>query len=357
MSGSRHFIPVAPAPLPDGAATAPFRIAEGDNHVKYGHPVFEGTAQRGDPHWTAEIITQTWYQAETGRIPISGAGYGGPFAGEGFDELWLDMSEIVRPTRDGIHGREVISTEVDLGAGLTSLAFDGQGRLLTRLPSWITLPIPVIFDTLPLDLPTCGGLEAALRAARRLDTLALVDPTALDTPDEHAARWLAPRLRPGSFDALGHAWKPRLIEIEADSPQVAESLSRWPEAPIVPRLLLSPVSPQSVLDLTRAGIRAVHLVADEMARDTAGRTLLDAVHQVHTRLVDEALRDRVTLIVSGGIAAAEHVAKAIACGADLVAIDHVILAAWGCGLWADRGPCRAEREGVDPEWGRSGCLT
>jgi hypothetical protein len=200
MSGGRYHITVVPAPLPAEAATAPFRIAEGDNYVKYGHPVFEGTEQRGDPHWTAEIITQTWYQAETGRIPISGAGYGGRFAGEGFDDLWLDMSEIVRPTRDGIHGREVISTEVDIGAGLTSLEFDNQGRLLTRSPTWITLPIPVILDTLPLDLAIPGGLEAVIRAARLLDTLALVDPAALGPTDQPSTRWLAPLLPRRSFD-------------------------------------------------------------------------------------------------------------------------------------------------------------
>lgn len=351
MSGGRYHIPVAPAPLPAKAATAPFRIAEGDNYVKYGHPVFEGTEQRGDTHWTAEIITQTWYQAETGRIPISGAGYGGRFAGEGFDDLWLDMSEIVRPTRDGIHGREVISTEVDLGAGLTSLEFGSQGRLLTHLPTWITLPIPVVLDTLPLDLRIPGGLEAVIHAARLLDTLALVDPAALGPADQPSTHWLAPLLRPRSFDVPCLEWEARLVEVEADRHQAAEAQARYPAALIVPRLVLSPESPQSVLDWARSGTRVVHLVADEMARDTVGRTLADAVHQVHTRLVDEAMRDRVTLIVSGGIAAAEHMAKAIACGADLVAIDHVMLAAWGCGLWADRGPCRAEREGVDPAWG------
>jgi hypothetical protein len=43
--------------------------------------VFESRSARGDDHWKAEIIIQTWYQAETGRIPISGAGYGGPAGG------------------------------------------------------------------------------------------------------------------------------------------------------------------------------------------------------------------------------------------------------------------------------------
>ena len=31
----------------------------------------------GDDYYTPEVILSTWYQAETGRIPVSGAGYGG----------------------------------------------------------------------------------------------------------------------------------------------------------------------------------------------------------------------------------------------------------------------------------------
>ena len=82
----------------------------------------------GDSYWTPEIISKLWYQAETGRIPVSGAGYGGPFSGPGFDAMWTDMSEIVRPTRDGIHGREYISTQVDLGRKHQALEFDTQGK-------------------------------------------------------------------------------------------------------------------------------------------------------------------------------------------------------------------------------------
>ena len=42
----------------------------------------------GDEHYTPAIILSTWYQAEMGRIPVSGAGYGGPFSGSGFDSMW-----------------------------------------------------------------------------------------------------------------------------------------------------------------------------------------------------------------------------------------------------------------------------
>ena len=75
---------------------------------------------------------------------------------------------------------------------------------------------------------------------------------------------------------------------------------------------------------------------------------------VHTRLVDLAVRDQVTLVVSGGIGAAEHVAKAIACGADLAAVDFVLQVAWGCSLWADKGKCPVENEEIDPNGVPSG---
>ena len=93
---SRYHIPTEPAPAPF-TYPAKFRLGEGDEYVKYGHRALRPGRRGGDPYWTPQIITQTWYQAETGRIPISGAGYGGAFAGSGFDSIWLDMSEIVRP--------------------------------------------------------------------------------------------------------------------------------------------------------------------------------------------------------------------------------------------------------------------
>src|SRR5208337_2333626 len=84
----------------------------------------------GDDVYNPEIISATWAQAESGRIPVSGAGYGGSFSGPGFDSMWTDMSEIVRPTRDGIHGREYISTVIDIGHKPTVLNFDNNGELL-----------------------------------------------------------------------------------------------------------------------------------------------------------------------------------------------------------------------------------
>ena len=99
----------------------------------------------GDSYFTPDIILTTWYQAETGAVPVSGCGYGGPFSGSGFDSMWTDMSEIVRPTRDGIHGREYINTGVDIGRKLKRLHFEG-GVMTDAVPPLISSPMPLMFD-------------------------------------------------------------------------------------------------------------------------------------------------------------------------------------------------------------------
>ncbi len=355
-SVNRYHITTHPAPAPPGGYPAQFHFDDGSAYVKYGHQVFTGSAQRGDEYWTAEIVTQTWYMAETGRIPISGAGYGGKFAGEGFEGIWLDMSEIVRPTRDGIHGREAISTQVDLGGGLLRLKFDDSGRLNSILPPVLSLPIPIIFNPLPIPLPGRGAVEALVQAAANLETLAIL---ALKDYGEDLSGWkdgLALRVSITDLASLSIDWEPKYLEIVAEEPGEATSplpdlQNRWPDAVIAARLPLSKATSDLVIRWIQAGIHTFHLFADEIGQDVEGAPLPDALRAVHLNLVEHSLRDQVTLIASGGIAAAEHVAKAIACGADLVALDFALQVAWGCSLWADRGKCPAEEDEIDPEWG------
>jgi glutamate synthase domain-containing protein 2 len=80
-------------------------------------------------------------------------------------------------------------------------------------------------------------------------------------------------------------------------------------------------------------------VADYCGRefnDSSGserRSLKDVIRAVHLRLVEDRIRDEVTLIASGGIAMAEHVPKAMLCGADLTAIDIPLMVALGARLY------------------------
>ena len=360
----RYHIEARPAPAPEGGYPAQFQLEEGGSYVKYGHPVFLGSSQRGDDYWTAEIISQTWYMAETGRIPISGAGYGGKFAGPGFDGIWLDMSEIVRPTRDGIHGREYISTQVELGGGIDALEFGLDGRMVSELPPALSLPLPILFNPLPLPLPGRGALRALAEAAGRLSSLAVIEPEDYDVDLEAWAPWLAPRLTGASLDAVQGSWQPRYMELEEERleqalPLFQSACRRFPGAVVAVRLPLSSEAPGQALVLARAGVPVIHLWADDIGQDLEGEPLPISLRRVHTALVEASLRDRVTLVCSGGIAAAEHVAKAVACGADLAAVDFAAQVAWGCALWADGRAgagahtvkCPVEKTELDPEWG------
>ena len=115
----------------------------------------------GDEYWKPDILLTTWNQADTGRIPVSGAGYRGRFHGPGFDSIWTDMSEIVRPTRDGIHGREYISTSVDIGPKPMRLRFAPDGELLTPPSHLLEIQLPAI-----LDMPAWPVESEHLAAAR-----------------------------------------------------------------------------------------------------------------------------------------------------------------------------------------------
>jgi len=286
---------------------------------KTRNPEFEAL---GDSYWTPEIIATTWTQAQNGKIPVSGAGYGGPFSGEGFDSMWTDMSEIVRPTRDGIHGREYISTSIQLGRRRDHLSFDPEGGLVEPWPPFLELPLPILFSLPPgLDFPPAVR-ESVQRAAASLATLCL------DRTPESLV-WAA-------------------------GPEELAGLARTePKAILAVDHRLGQDSPQEVVRLARAGAGVIHLLTDRHGRTSDGRFIKDEVRRVHLKLVEESIRDQVTLLGSGGIAMAEHVAKAIICGLDGVVIDWPLLLALECRCCPDCLPssCPAGIERVDPEWG------
>jgi len=346
---SRYHIGVTPAPLPF-APPARFHLQENDEYVKYGHPPFP-TPGRGDPYWTPEIISQTWFMAEKGKIPISGAGYGGPFAGPGFDSIWLDMSEIVRPTRDGIHGREYISTNVDVGRKAPFLQFHA-GRVDESLPVLLDLPIPIVFNPFPFPTTHRAPVVAAVHAATTLQTLAIVAPEqwADDLRDDAPA--VAPRLAVRDLDRYASLWQDaRYVELDGgDAFAAARIKAERPDTVVGWYVPLGRVDGDAVEQMVRAGAEVIHLYADEYGQTGRG-FLADGLREIHRHLVARGIRDEVTLVASGGIATAEHVPKAIACGADLVAIDFTLVVAFGCGLWADKAYCPAENGEFDARWG------
>jgi glutamate synthase domain-containing protein 2 len=317
----------------------------------------------GDSYWTPDIISRQWYQAETGSIPVSGAGYAGPFSGPGFDDMWTDMSEIVRPTRDGIHGREYINTSVSLGRKLTSLRFDDHGVPVLKAPRNIEIPIPIIFGELPFGSLSQDVYLAMAEAAKGLDTLFEIPVEAWGAHLEPYVSQLIPVLSAEQVGTHGHLIETAEV-VEIQDPEDPEDIlekvkKKQPDALVMVKTALNEDSGKRVEALSGAGVDIIHVFADRNG-DVHGakRTefIKDMVREVHDHLVDLNARDNMTIVASGGIAMAEHVAKAIICGADAVAVDIPLLLALECRicLRCEEGlPCPVEIETVHPEWGKT----
>ena len=129
----------------------------------------------GDSYTTHGHITAIDEEARKGMVPVRGQGYRGRFGGPGFDGMLTDMSEIVRPSRDGIHGRELIGTSVDIGSKPMHLTFDSEGRISGPTPDMFTIQVPFIFDLPPGDLGTEELARIVASTGEGIDTLACLD--------------------------------------------------------------------------------------------------------------------------------------------------------------------------------------
>ncbi|GAB4343419.1 MAG: hypothetical protein Kow0099_21850 [Candidatus Abyssubacteria bacterium] len=326
---------------------------------KMRNPDFEAL---GDEHWKPDQIASLWEQATTGKIPVSGAGYRGPFSGPNFDSMWTDMSEIVRPTRDGIHGREYINTSVDIGRKPTRLRFI-NGRLDSDIPPQVEIPIPILFDTPPFGVMNEQVRAGFVQAAEMVGSMAIVPEHELDwklmARIDHIVPLIGANADLGDDRIRDMVVRAKLVELE-DSPDVTKRMGAVKDinrnAVVAVRMPTSERACARVEELAREGAEAVHLAADWQGNEPGApkpRFLKDVLREVHLNLIENSLRDEVTLIASGGIAMAEHVAKSIICGADLVGVDQALGVALECRVCkrCARGlSCPASIGSADPDW-------
>jgi hypothetical protein len=240
----------------------------------------------------------------------------------------------------------------------------------------------VIFDVVPAHWQRGPVVESIVAAAAELGTMAVVEG---DLGYPHAGRGS----RPSWLDAAqGHviplidaedAIEARSASEESGRADVvsASGLNRAPmlmvpddenviaaqvalkaayaDRIVAIRLPANPAAAQRILELARQGAEVVHLVFDAHGRETnaaAPRHARDVLREVHTTLTKAGVRDEITLIASGGIALAEHLAKAIICGADLVAIDIPLVLALECRLCNEcqkENPCPVTLEEIGRE--------
>lgn len=280
----------------------------------------------GDSFFLFNYVDQISYEASSGLVPVRGAGYRGKFGGEGWDGMWTDMSEIVRPTRDGIHGREHISTIVDIGFKPNYLSFDEAGQSTGAQPRFISLPLPMLFDAPQDGLGGAGLARILAHAASDVGTLAVM-PFEQAVSLSQFSDAVVPVVHTKHAQRLGEfKFAPSMIEMDGWDATLFDALTKKFPVSII-ALRTSFDDTDKLLGYAERGLKVFHLLADFHGRSPSGGFILDLIRAAHIRFVEAGIREEVTLIGSGGMIAAEHTPKAIICGLDAVALDTPLLIA------------------------------
>jgi hypothetical protein len=210
----------------------------------------------------------------------------------------------------------------------------------------------VILDVSSWPVESPNLAEARAMAAKMLGTLAVVPAEEVPELDEALLPSISPLFgasaTAGDLEAVSGLMRMVRMAQVTDGPEavsLAQTLQAGnPDLVVAVRIRFTVDAADRIIDMAKAGVRVFEVCADQHGRETLsdgrpGRHIKDALRGIHGRLVQAGIRDEITLIVSGGVALAEHMAKAIICGADAVALDTPPLVALGCRVCRDKSRC------------------
>ncbi|MEW6608301.1 MAG: FMN-binding glutamate synthase family protein [bacterium] len=326
------------------------------------------TAVLGDYRWTSDLILSTWYQAETGKLPPVGLEYKVGNSGGGFDKLRFkfpkekfnlkpeEISTCIPLNRKGDNAHQIEIGIPIYGGGMSF----GSVSLSTMLGKAKTAKFWNTF--------TCTGEGGYPEVLNPYDNHVITQvATGLFGVREQTIQRVrivefkyAQGAKPGlGGHLLGDKNTPAVAAMREAVPGTSlfspfpfhsvysvedhKKHVDWIKA-INPAVLVSvKVSTPTDVDMVAIGsyyadAHIIHLdgsyggtgAAPDIAKKNIAMPIEYAIPKVHRFLVAEGVRDKVTLMASGGIRTAHDVAKAIALGADGVIIGTAELVALEC---------------------------
>jgi len=343
------------------------------------------SAYRENANWTSRDIRNLNRQAETGGVLLSGMGNDRPYPIY-WDHLLLDASQVTNPSIDPL--REPMELRTYLGSKPDRLEF-ADGRLATALEPQLMLEMPVMFSAISygaINLNVCkalamaasqmgirwntgeGGLHEDLyrygqsaivqvasgRFGVHLDYLETASAIEIKIgqgakpgigghlPGEKVNEAVsATRMIPVGSDALSPAPQHDIYSIEDLRLLIfaLKEATRYTK-PVSVKIAAVHNCAAIASGIARAGADIIAIdgfrggtgAAPTMIRDNVGIPIEFALAAVDSRLREEGIRNRVSLVVGGGIRCSADVVKAIALGADACYLATAALIAIGCTL-------------------------
>ena len=341
---------------------------------------------RDNYNWRPEYIEDIIKQAETGGVLLTGMGND---KGQRiyWDHLVLNASQVTNPSIDPL--REPMELTTFLGGKPDRLELDSDLNLKTKLTPQVKLEVPVMFAAMSYGAVSLNVHRSLARAATEMGTLwntgegglhpSLykygkntivqvasgrfgVHPEYLEAarvveikigqgakpgigghlPGEKvSAEVSTTRMIPQGTDALSPAPQHDIYSIE-DLAQLVYALKEAThyEKPVSVKIAAVHNSAAIASGMVRAGadiivldgLRGATGAAPKVIRDNVGIPIELALASVDSRLRQEGIRHRASLVISGGIRNSADLAKAIALGADAIYIGTAALIALGCRL-------------------------
>jgi hypothetical protein len=214
-----------------------------------------------------------------------------------------------------------------------------------------------------MRVPSFGSLSSKTikgwaMAAKRLGTLLALPAASIGGEIAEFQSHLLPIVGPDEPLPDVQGAGPRIVELQWHKEwrqAVAQVKERHPTALISLSIPMTEDAMEHILPALSDGIAIIHLAGSYSGRaaDNDGLPLKDGIRSIHLKLVEEGVRDGITLLASGGLAMAEHVAKSIVCGVDAVMIDFPVLIALECRMChrCEQGlACPVEVENADSPW-------
>jgi len=340
---------------------------------------------RQNYNWSREAIEDITKQAETGGMLLTGMG-----SDKGhkiyWDHLLLNASQVTNPSIDPL--REPMELATYLGRKPDRLEFErGSSTLKTKLTPQVKLELPVMFAAMSYGAVSLNVQKSLARAAEEMGTLWNTGEGGLH-PELYrygkntivqvasgrfgvhadyleAARVVEIKIGQGAKPGIGGHLPAEKVSAEVSRtrmiPQGTDALSPAPQhdiysiedlgqliyalkeatnytKPISVKIAAVHNAAAIASGMVRAGadiivldgLRGATGAAPKVIRDNVGIPIEMALASVDTRLRREGIRNRASLVISGGIRNSADVAKAVALGADAVNIGTAALIALGC---------------------------